>query len=488
MVEQVLMGRYVQFDDQVYGFIQESGWPSVGEATQRALDAKGLTRREEREMALGAELSRYREEVEVAAFKALMLERQASGLVRKEPLPSGCDDGGYDDDYFRDILDGTDPCLSLTWAAVGEGVASLSLKIAWPPSRANSLAIIPPVSSPSRYHCHIARSGTAIATVQCLGGHNDEGYLVAELLVRRDYLNNLPGTSRATLLVWKSLGGGGEWIPTDVELPFTFDSFRADMAFAVGHAALCWVDFLTGVLLCCNNVFHLIPLPPEKTTHKHGLPEEYRSMCCCIGQDGEPFLQLVSMEGDDIPMADVMLRTWILESPLSETGWRWRLKHSVRIGDLWHDPHYDDLPLMPGYPVISTRHPHNVVYLSVHDYEYNHRRKGMQATQLYVLGVDLRLGCVVSAFKAPPENGRTLSMGFFACQFPSSYLDHQVVVAAADLEEVGAAWTRVWKSLRSTAACRLGGRRIIPTPFAQLKAPPTSSSTKVGLQCAAGLS
>jgi len=56
--------------------------------------------------------------------------------------------------------------------------------------------------------------------------------------------------------------------------------------------------------------------------------------------------------------------TWILTNPQSRTKWKWQLFESVRIGDLWHDPHYNDVPLLPHFPVISTVEPH-VIYLQV---------------------------------------------------------------------------------------------------------------------------
>jgi hypothetical protein len=168
--------------------------------------------------------------------------------------------------------------------------------------------------------------------------------------------------------------------------------------------------------------FHYIPLPPKIETGavkelEQGWPEEYCSMCCI---DDDDTLQFVSIEGfcQDIPVADMMLATWILKSPRSPTKWQWHLLHSVRIGDFWLDPNYNDLPLMlPSFPVISTLQPH-VIYLKVYNYEYDPKHELMQATELYLLSLDMRLHGVVSAFKVPSEkNGCAPYLRIFTSDF-----------------------------------------------------------------------
>ena len=57
------------------------------------------------------------------------------------------------------------------------------------------------------------------------------------------------------------------------------------------------------------------------------------------------------------------------------------------------------MPLLPHFPVISTVEPH-VIYLTVHNYNYNRKCEGWEVAELYVLGVDMHLRSVVSAFKA----------------------------------------------------------------------------------------
>jgi hypothetical protein len=103
-------------------------------------------------------------------------------------------------------------------------------------------------------------------------------------------------------------------------------------------------------------------------------PQWFHSMCCV---DDETSLKFISKEGynqeipiakegynQKIPMADGKLSTWILEHPLSPTRWKWHLSQSVRIGDLWRNPLYNDLRLTPCFPVISAQQQH-LVYCQI---------------------------------------------------------------------------------------------------------------------------
>ena len=182
----------------------------------------------------------------------------------------------------------------------------------------------------------------------------------------------------------------------------------ANMVLQVSTTSLCWVDLQTGVLVYKHTAFadakaagqcpqehgssfHFIPLPEgcdaaRKLMGERVQPKWYRSMSCV---SSETALKFVSMEGynQGIPMADVTLSMWILEHPLSPTGWKWHLSQSVRIGDLWHSPPYNDLKLMPCYPVISTQQQQHVVYFTVINYDYNHKFEVMEASELYILGI-----------------------------------------------------------------------------------------------------
>ncbi|RCV21224.1 hypothetical protein SETIT_4G121600v2 [Setaria italica] len=319
---------------------------------------------------------RYRAEVEEPAF-AILRERKASrpggAAVRKELVTFTCGDA----DYFHEILDGIEPCLSQVVAGAAPSVTSLSLNNSWPPShsqrgypasafiaschhsllvlcigncrpgnrdpgfylvydaRASSVAIVPPLlwcgGVCSRSHCDIAgaASGAAILRLAGTTEERDDGYLLAELLLRIDDRSYLP-TNEATLFTWESLGCGGptttcRWLQREVVLPLPLpadededDLFCADMVFALGSTSLCWVDLLTGIL--------------------------------------------------------VTLTTWVLHHRLSPTKFQWHKDASFRIGDLcWDDPAPGD----------------GVIYLSLTDYEYDHQDEVLEATGLYVLSIDM---------------------------------------------------------------------------------------------------
>jgi len=313
-------------------------------------------------------------------------------------------------------------------------------------TKANSIAIVPRRLCCSLTHFPIARvrwefRGLAVLRLSTSEEHDD--YLLAELFFRTEDRSGMDPTNKATLFLWRSLDASGrlvrrpicspyicltpdkvppfpgylaahaqQWIPMEVELPLPTDkdhhpSFRADMTFAAGATSLCWVDLLEGILVYNHKdrrvkqqqPFHFIPLPPEAyDVEPNSNPQGYRSMCCIKGGA----LKFVSMEGcnrEDIPMAEVVLITWILTNPQSRTKWKWQLFESVRIGDLWHNPHYNKLPLLPHFPVISTVEPH-VIYFTVRNYKYDPKYEGMEATEQYVLGVDMLLRSVVSAFMA----------------------------------------------------------------------------------------
>ncbi|RLM66719.1 hypothetical protein C2845_PM16G11320 [Panicum miliaceum] len=296
-------------------------------------------------------------------------------------------------------------------------------------TRANSTAIVPRVLGISfRSHRHIARwgAGGAVVTRGPITKDHD-GYLLAQLLLSKDHRGL--STKKPTLFLWDSRAASAQWIPEEVVLPLPADeeeagttsttSFRADMELALAahnSTSLCWVDLLTGVLVYKHTAaaaaadakaagqclqqhgpsFHFIPLPEgcdatSKLMRERIMqPQWFRSMCCV---DDETSLKFVSMEGynQGIPMADVKLSTWILEHPLSPTRWKWHLSQSVRIGDLWHNPLYNDLRLTPCFPVISAQQQH-LVYLSVINYDYNHKFELMEASELYILGIDRTFG------------------------------------------------------------------------------------------------
>ena len=102
------------------------------------------------------------------------------------------------------------------------------------------------------------------------------------------------------------------------------------------------------------------------------------------------------------------------------------MSHSVRIGDLWHNPLYNGngLELMPCFPITQRKH---VVYLSVINYDYNWESELMEPSELYVLGIHKKHRSVVSSFKAPSEEyGGIRIIPDLTMAYPSnftSYLD-----------------------------------------------------------------
>ena len=77
---------------------------------------------------------------------------------------------------------------------------------------------------------------------------------------------------------------------------------------------------------------------------------------------------------------------------------------------------------MPCYPVISPQQQH-VVYFTVINYDYNLKWELMEATELYILGIDKNLLGVVSSFKAPSEaDGGIPAPRIFTSDF-TGYLD-----------------------------------------------------------------
>lgn len=324
-------------------------------------------------------------------------------------------------------------------------------------SKANSMAIVPRRIHLSMTHYPIARVRWLFRGLAVLRLSTSDDYLLAELLFRTEDRSGVYPTNKATLFLWRSLLGASaqlarrpvcspyicltpdkvppfpqnlakhaqQWIPMEVELPLRTDkdhhpSFRADMTLAPGATSICWVDLLEGILVYNHRNHHLaeqqqplhfIPLPPESyVVEANSNPHEYRSMCCIKGGA----MKFVSMEGfhrEDISMADVVLITWILTNPQSRTKWKWHLFESVRIGDFWHDPHYNDVPMQPHFPIINTVEPH-VIYLRVRNYKYDPVCDEMEAREAYVLGVDMHLRSVVSTFEASSSSRMMLTSHF----------------------------------------------------------------------------
>ncbi|KAK3139994.1 hypothetical protein QOZ80_5AG0393820 [Eleusine coracana subsp. coracana] len=441
-------------------------------------------------MAMVAEIQWYQSEVEAPAY-ALLRDRKAShpSTVRKEPYASSSTSSYHHPAFFfsDDDLDDVEPHFPDPLAAAPI-VTSMALRVSWPPnhqllshpngsfisschnnflalysllrwavlSRVAFTRVLPRLQHIAQldhrdsaaalvlrvsYMSH-AGIGTGVAILQ----HGDH-YVLAELLLNKDDRSHLT-SNKATLFLWRS-SGPGQWVHKEVLLslpesssPEEQTSFHADMVFAAG-TSLCWVDLLTGILICDNAhkldtglpddddaagaSFRFVPLPeecamkpdPRLSRHGRGQPEEYRSMCC-IDRD-EAFV-FVSMDGygQGRPAGEAMLATWTLNRPM-EKDWAWEKgEASFRVSDLWNDPIYKDelklQPLAPCFPVISALR-RGVIYLLVADYVCKNGR--VEPLGFYVISLDVCRQRVTSAFKfpSPSQGGVVPRPRIFAAQF-----------------------------------------------------------------------
>ncbi|CAL4906367.1 unnamed protein product [Urochloa decumbens] len=411
-----------------------------------------------RHKAVRAEMMRYRGEVEEPAFE-LLRQRKASCAgagVRKEPVTFSRGDA----DYLREVLEGMEPCLSATGTCsvlvlcVGNcrpGNRERGFYLVYN-TRATSVAVVPPLprgaaSSSSRSHCDIA-GGLAGPAVLCLGtAADDDGYLLAELLLRRDGRSHRPTNKAAgTLFFWEAAPLGSQHqLQREVDLPLLPPpvadqdySFCADTVFPVGSTALCWADLLSGALLYDHSAastsssnkqqpcFHFIPLPdgyaaknPSEIRGQR-CPREFRSMCRCVHEDTLKFVSM-DQQDDTLTVWALLLHHPLTTSPTDKS--RWHKEASFRIRDLcWDDTAdiKDDLKLQPpalGFPVISSTLPLPgaggvVIYLSLTDYEYtsdNHQcEAALEATRLYVLNIDMRRWRVLSDSKVTARRNGTI--------------------------------------------------------------------------------
>jgi hypothetical protein len=485
----LLVDRDVRVVDELEDFIQETGPWQLDPLIEGVLadDFPECISREEaeetREAAIKALVMRYRAEVEIPAFASLSKHKASSrshpGALRREPVAfSGADDPAY----YSDVLDGID--LHLPPRLDAPSVNSFSLGISWPPdhhlrtrplpafiagcdesilvlyvgtyrpglphpgfylvynSCANSVGIVPPLSCRRVNFWSHTNIGGGVAVLNFLA---TGCYVLVELLLRKD-----DPSHNATMFMWWSPGSGplaGRWIQKEVALPLPTDedySFRADMVFAAAGTSLCWVDLLTGILVCnhidrlatnikdARPVFHFIPLPPKCAVKLNGTlrgqPEEYRSMCPVGNGHTFKFVSMVGYrEGSSIDK--VVLTTWTLKNALSMENWEWEEDAaSFCIRDLWDDPIYkEDLnlqPLMPSFPVICTQLD-GVIYFSVTDYDYKHGQEGLQlqATGFYQLGLHMVAGTLLSAIKLPSdESGIVGRPRIFTSHF-DNYID-----------------------------------------------------------------
>ncbi|KAK8449201.1 hypothetical protein SEVIR_7G179500v4 [Setaria viridis] len=212
----------------------------------------------------------------------------------------------------------------------------------------NSVSAIPQLDPPTTGSLY-----RVLPTIKCLGlsaailrhGHGGEGaYVLAELVTTFH-----PGLPDAELYQWSSststANSGGEWMRTAVRLPLPPELcgptyfLEIDMTFSFEGSHICWVDLLTGVLICDlfkpqGPEFSFIPLPQGCSLYtpdniRLGMnTQEFRSMGCVCG--AIKFVALIGYpEGSS--NNEVVLKTWTLSPDLKE----WKKGSTVLVGDLW---------------------------------------------------------------------------------------------------------------------------------------------------------
>lgn len=211
-------------------------------------------------------------------------------------------------------------------------------------------------------------------TIKCLGaiaailhhGRGGEGaYVLAELVTTLS-----PGLPDAELYLWWSSSStsnsDGAWMRTPVRLPLPPELcgptyfFNIDMTFSFAGSRVCWVDLLTGVLICDvfapqGPEFSFVPLPQGysfSVPHDIRLAiktQEFRSMGCACGA-----IKFVALMGysEGLPNDQVILKTWTLSPDLKE----WQETSVLPMVDLWASESFSRMELprvRPMFPILS---------------------------------------------------------------------------------------------------------------------------------------
>ncbi|CAL5036648.1 unnamed protein product [Urochloa decumbens] len=449
MVEEVLLDRYVMFEDELSMVIQERGGTPESltvEFVEEEIFASGLRPDEMRaavQIAMEQVMLRYRADIEAPA-DAILRQRKASrpSAVKKPPemttltlRVSWPGDSTWRNFPASAFIAGADgDVLALYVGPCRPGLAASPGFYLVYDARANSVAVVPPLlprAVTTFSHCCI---GTGVGVLRLRRG-NDGGFALVELLPRQDTQGRI--STAATLFTWRSSGpDAGRWVQTEtaplplpVEPPYEDDEdppgycFCADTAFAAGDNCLCWADLLQGMLVCDHVLaddrpeFRFVPLPPgcsvvdPDAEGRRGLPDQYRSMCCVERREVDDddnreqrpqhTIKFVTMVGGDgRPINEVEFVTWTLDEPRDpRSEWK-RGAGSMTLGDIWADPTYKDelgLPPLPAtHPVLSTVRD-DVVYLELVD-----DGGGVIGGRCCMLTVDLARRRVLSGCKFPP--------------------------------------------------------------------------------------
>ncbi|KAG2567470.1 uncharacterized protein LOC120682396 isoform X1 [Panicum virgatum] len=305
----------------------------------------------------------------------------------------------------------------------------------------NSLAVIPQLDPAAG-----GRLVPVLRTIKCLGNsaaivrHGGEtgAFVLAELVTTYH-----PGLPDAQLYQWWSSCAGvnsGRWLRSAVRLPLPPDLcgptyfFQIDMAF-VFQGSICWVDLLTGILICDlfalqEPEFSFIPLPQGRSLHtpnnvRLGLKvQAFRSMGIVRG--AIKFVALIGYTETSLSKSsNLVLETWTCHD-LRE----WKKGPALRVGDLWASESFSKMELprvRPMFPVLCMDEDEIVIFLNDVEYVDKVDRFGqITGRQLvlnghYVVRLDLVQNKVLYSKGGTTNNLALLEPALLASDF-SAYL------------------------------------------------------------------
>ncbi|KAL6614978.1 hypothetical protein ACP70R_037248 [Stipagrostis hirtigluma subsp. patula] len=248
----------------------------------------------------------------------------------------------------------------------------------------NSIAKIPPLEETHTVKGPSIKALGFSAAILSHGRGGEGAYVLAELVTTFD-----PGLPHADLYLWWSSSDssstaspGGEWIRSPVRVPLPPNlcgpgcSFNIDMAFGYSGSHVCWVDLLTGVLICdlfapLGPEFRFISLPTGYSLHMPDekrlrlRPLEFRSMGRVCG-----VIKFVALLGysENYPAHQLVLKTWILSPDLKD----WKVGQVIHIADLWASETFRQMELprvRPMCPILSMKED-EIVYIFLNDLGY----------------------------------------------------------------------------------------------------------------------
>ncbi|KAL6651310.1 hypothetical protein ACP70R_010235 [Stipagrostis hirtigluma subsp. patula] len=304
----------------------------------------------------------------------------------------------------------------------------------------DSVSAIPPLPDKVRIDRPII-NGLGCSAAILRRGHGGEGdYVIAEIVTIQNR-----GLPDAELYLWWSsptLNPYSQWIPLAVRLPLPPElcrpaCFHIDMAFVSADSCICWVDLLTGILVCdlvspqvasCR----FIPLPEgysmytDRDSRGPLIPPQFRSMGCVCGVI--KFVSLIGSYDADLPSEEVMLKTWTLSSDLE-----WKECQELSVGDIWASESFKEMELprlRPVFPVLSMDEDEIIIFLN--DMEHENRvndfgivvGRNLILKAQYMVCLDLGQNKVLISKKSSTNNLALLMPSLLATEF-SAYLGPQ---------------------------------------------------------------